>query len=290
MLNGHVYQPTFLLTGPFTETSIGMATFAGTGQATGPRFNIGGFTAGTRSYDVGVYGQTLDLHLGITPDIAIRFEVQGLIFSGLTARDLLVAGATAQYGLSAGATFGKNLGGNTRLALVLDFGLDPQFSLLIGNAILNATQTRTFTGEGLRSNVERVRGAPGVSFAWSPIPAVGLLAEARYLWVRRITTDDSTSSKRQGQGISVGGGVSVDFEQLWHFPLAVQGIYRGDFPFSSGSIAEVNQTGLGFYYSRRVQLALGLELLWRHGDIRPGVEPSLKADAEIATFWLRYYW
>jgi hypothetical protein len=290
-LGGHVFQPTFLLTGPFTETSFGMATLAGGGELTGPRFDIAGKQFGSRHYTVGAYGQQLDLHLGLTPDIALRMVVQGLVFSGLTARDLLLAGATAQYGVSLGATAGKNLGGNTRLSLVLDMSLQPQFSLLIGNAILRATQTGSFDGFGLRSNVERIQGAPGLSFAWAPIPALGIIAETRYLWTRRITSNDgSTSAERVAQGLSAGGQVALDFDPLVGFPVAVQGTYRGDFPVGSGGIAEVHQVGLGFYYSRRVRLALGLEVVWRHGDLRPGVEPTLKADAEIATIWLRYYW
>jgi hypothetical protein len=52
----------------------------------------------------------------------------------------------------------------------------------------------------------------------------------------------------------------------------------------------VHQSGLGFYYSRRARLALGLELFWRHGDLRPGETPSLKTDSGVGTIWFRYYW
>jgi hypothetical protein len=288
-LNGHVFQPSRLLTGPFTTTSFGMATLFGAGEVEAPRFDLQGNQIGTRKYAVAAYGQALDLDLRVTPDISVRFDVNGLLFSGLDARGILVAGATAQYGLRAGLTAGRDLGATTRLSLVADFGLEPEFSVLVANAVRRAIDTGEFDDVGLFSKVRRLRGAPGVSFAWAPSAVLGLVAEARYVWTRRISSGDEVDSDT-AQGVSLGGLASLDLDPLVRFPIAIQGSYRADLPVGGDGINEVHQVGLGVFYSRRVRLALGLEVLWRHGDIRAGVEPTLSSDSAIAAISLRYYW
>ena len=123
----------------------------------------------------------------------------------------------------------------------------------------------------------------------APSPVLGFLAETHYVWTRRVSSDDDGIG-RTAQGVSLGALAAVDPDPLVHWPIAVQASYRGDFPVGSDGVAEVHQTGLGVFYSRRVRLALGLELDWRHGDIRPGVQPTLHSDSVIAALWLRYYW
>jgi hypothetical protein len=290
-LDGHLFQPSQLLTQPFTTTSFGMTTFFGSGTVQAPRYDILGKQIGTRDYTIGVYGQGLDLSLRLFPDVALRFNVAGLIYSGVDARGILVVGTTAQLDLKAGLTAGRNLGRTARLSFVVDFGPEPQLSVLVGNAVLNAIQNRTFDTGGVFSNVDRLRINPGLSFAWAPIPWLGFIAETRYVWARRITGQvTGETAARSASGVSLGGLVSLDIDPLIRFPLAVQASYRGDLSVGSPGIPEVHQAGLGFFYSRAARLALGLEALWRHGDIRPGVVPTLKADSGTGQIWFRYYW
>jgi hypothetical protein len=288
-LNGHVFQPSRLITGPFSTTSFGEATQFGVGEAEAPRFNLQGQEIGTRDYPVAAFGQALDLHLRVTPDIALRLDLNGVVFSGINGRGILVAGATAQYGVLAGVTAGRDLGPTTRLAFVADFGVQPQYSILVGNAVLQAIQTQSFDEGGVFSKVNRARAAPGVSFAWAPSPVLGFEADARYVWTRRVSSEDD-GSDRTAQGVSLGGLVSVDLEPLMRWPFAVQASYRGDLPVGGNGIVTVHQVGAGVYYSRRVELALGLEVIWRHGQIRPGQIPTLRSDSAIAALILRYYW
>jgi hypothetical protein len=288
-LNEHVFQPSTLLVEPFSTTSFGMTTRFGSGTATAPRFDRNGNEIGSRSYDVGAYGIGIDLSLLLTPDIALRFNLNGVAFTGLGARGILVAGATVQAGASAGITAGRDLGRTTRLSFIADFGIQPQFSVLIANAVLSAIQTRLFDDSQLLQRVERLYGSPGVSFAWAPAPYLGFVAEARYTWTRRVVGEEVTD--RTAQGASLGALASFDFDPLLRFPIALQASYRGDLPVESSSrVHEVHQAGLGVFYTRRVRLALGFEAIWRHGDIRPGVPPSLRSDAAIGSLTLRYYW
>ena len=85
-VNGHVFQPSRLLTCLFTETSFGMATLFGAGEAEAPRFDLQGNQTGTRDYTMAAYGQAVDLHLRLTPDVALRLDVNGLIFTGINGR------------------------------------------------------------------------------------------------------------------------------------------------------------------------------------------------------------
>lgn len=288
-LNGHVFQPSRLVPGPFTTTSFGTATIFGLGEAEAPRFDLQGNEIGTRDYRMAAYGQALDLDLRVTPDIGLRFQLSGLLFSGIDGRGILAAGGTAQYGFLAGLVAGKDLSDRVRISLVADFGLEPQLSVVVANAVIRAIQTGEFDEGGLFSKVNRLRGAPGLSFAWAPSTALGFVAEARYVWTRRVTDGDA-ETKRSGQGMSLGGAAELDLDPLVRWPFAFQAAYRGELPIGDDGITRVHQAGLGLFYTRRVRLALGLEIVWRHGEIRPGVAPRLDADSAIAAIRFRYYW
>jgi hypothetical protein len=287
-LNSHVFQPSRLLTGPFTDTAFGMATLAGGGNIEGPRYNLAGNQIGTRRYTLADFGQALNLDLRVTPDIALRFEVSVIAFSGTNAAGVLVAGMTAQTGATVGVTAGRNLNREMRLSFVADFGVQPQISILIANAVRSAVANRTFDDTGLLSNVKRLYGAPGLSFAWAPNPAFGLVAETRYVSTRRISSEGDDA--RISQGAIVGGLLSFDLEPLLRWPFGFQAIYRADIPLGSNGIIGVDQASLGVYYTRRVRLALGLEAIWRRGQVRPGVEPTLTANTGTAAINFRYYW
>jgi hypothetical protein len=287
VLNGHLFQPSRLVTGPFTTTEFGMATVFGVGQALAPRYDIHGNQTGTKEYAVAAYGQDLEYQLRFTKDFSARVFVNGLIFSGVDAKGILVAGLTAQYGLGLGLTWGWTLSPTTRLALVADLSVQPQLSVLVGNAVLNAIETKAFSDTGVFSTVNRVTGNPGLSFAWAPLPFLGFVAEARYVWGHRTS---SSGGSVNAQGVSLGGIASFDLNPLIHWPIAAQGVFRSELPVGSGGINDVQQVGAGVFYSGRPSLALGLEASWRHGKIRPGVVPTLKADSGSVAIMFRYYW
>jgi hypothetical protein len=284
-LNSLVFQPSQLFTGPFTTTSFGVATQLGGGNVDAPRFDLSGTPIGTANYGLGLYGETLDLSVRVLRNVALRLEVEAVLFTGTSSRGILVAGATAQVATSLGATAGYNLTPNTRLAFIFDVGLNPQVSILVGNAVLNAIQDQSFESEGLLENIERVRVTPGVSFAWAPSRIVGFLAEGRYIYARR-----TGSVEGSAQGASIGGLVLFDLDPLLGWPFAVHGGFLAELPVGGSGISDVRNAVLGFYYTRYAKLALGLEALWRQGRIRPGVEPALNADSGTGTIWFRYYW
>jgi hypothetical protein len=82
----------------------------------------------------------------------------------------------------------------------------------------------------------------------------------------------------------------MDLEPLLRWPFAFQLGYRSDLPVGTDGIPGTRQVSAGVFYSRRVRLALGLEGIWRHGAIRPGVEPTLHSDTGLGEILFRYYW
>lgn len=282
-LNGHVFQPSRLVLGPFSTTSFGTSTLFGVGKADAPTYNLLGNVTGTRKYSLAAYGQSLELDLGLTPDIAVRAQASGLIFSGTSGVSLLVAGATAQTGFLLGLVAGRDLGTRTRLAFVIDATLAPDLSVTVASAVLRAIQDRSFSDAGLFTKVNRLRVGPGASFAWAPSAAIGFVAEARYVFTRRVSKDDSQTTNH---GALLGATAELDLDPLVHWPIGFQGVYSWQF----GDIAHVSQAGGSIFYTRRVRLALGLEVVWRRGRIRPGVEPPLESNSSIGALLFRYYW
>ena len=54
-LNGQVFQPSRIVTGPFSTTAFGMVTGFGSGEADAPRYDLQGNQIGTRKYTLGAF-------------------------------------------------------------------------------------------------------------------------------------------------------------------------------------------------------------------------------------------
>lgn len=294
-LNGHVFQPSRLIPGPFTTTSFGTSTIFGSGSTSGPRFNLQGEVTGTRDYTTAAYGQGFDFHVRLTPDIGLRFELSGIFFSGVDGESFVALGTNGQIGLSGGLVAGRDLGAGTRLAFVIDVGQQPELTLVISRAILNAIDTGEFGVGGVFNTAQNVRVSPGVSFAWAPSPPFGIELETRYSYTR--TSGGEADVERNANGLIVGGLAEFDFEPVMRWPIALQAGYRGQIPWGATNDRSIHEAGVGIFYSRKVPLALGLEIDWRHGNLRTArtvgedeTQPELKSDSAIATIKFRYYW
>jgi hypothetical protein len=284
-VGGHVFQPLRLLQGPFTATSFGMNTSFGNADATAPRYDINGDIVGSRDVGLAAVGFGLDLDVAVIRDLSVRLRLNGLAYSGTSGRDILAAGATAQYGAGLGATWGRTFG-KTRLALVYDIAYTPELSVVVANAVLEAIRTGEFREGNLFTDVNLIDNRIGASFGWALSPVVGLLAEARYLWATRVSGDIETVVRR---AVLLGTALQVDLDPLWRVPVGVVGSYLASVPTSSDD-STTHEAGLGFFYTRRVRLALGAEVTWRSAELREGIDPPLDADAIVGTIRMRYYW
>jgi hypothetical protein len=284
-LGGHVFIPARLVQSPFTFTAFDMQTQGGGADATAPRYNLQGDIVGSRDLSLAAVGTSFQLDLAVIRDLSLRLKGNVLGYTGTDGISVLSAGLTAVYGAQFGATWGHTFGGNKRIALVLDTGPQPEFSIVVANAVINAIQNNTFESADMVTDVTRWDSRGGVSFAWGLAPGLGFTAEARFLWSRR-TTSGEVELLRRGALLAV--ALDFDLDPLIRFPLGIVTSYQATLPTAGGETT--HDAGLGFFYTRRVRLALGLEINWRHGELRPGIEPPLKADSVIGTIRMKYYW
>jgi hypothetical protein len=285
-LDGHVFILSQLVPGPFSFTAFGTSTLGGYGNARGPLYDRSGVQIGTQDFPTGAFGQGLDFELAITRDVGLRFAAMAAAYSGVSARGAFAVGTTGQYSASAGGVVGHQFG-PVRAAAVLDVGVRPQLSLLVANPVIEAIQTRQLDeGSALQSG-SRFFVNPGLSAAWAPHPAFGLVGEARYLWLRQIVGDDVRTIR---QGAVLAASADLDLHPLAGVPIGLQALCRFEVPFGDDSTEQVTQFGGGIYYTGRVRLQLGLEVVDYQSHLRPHSTFTLPIDAAIGTVRFRYYW
>jgi hypothetical protein len=284
-LAGHVFQISDELTGPFVVTAFGTSTSIGVGNVDAGSLQILGLELGNRSYPLVAFGQGFDFSLGLTPDIGVRVFAGGVAYTGTSARGALVVGTVASYDLHATVTLAHTFDKQVRGALLLEGGERPNFSLLVVNAVSSAIQSGDLSGASALQSSSTVYFAPGASGAVAFNPAFGLIGEARYLWTK--TTDGTTAVR---QGIILAATADLDLDPLTHFPLGIEAVTRLETRFNDNGVRKSFDLGGGVFYTRRVRLQLGLEVVYRSGELRRDAIPSLDLSSAIATILLRYYW
>jgi hypothetical protein len=284
-LDGHVFIPSRILPGPFAVTAFGLETLGGGGNAESSTFDIAGTVVGGKRYPLAVAGQEFDFQVRLVPDVALRFSGGGLALAGIDGPGLLAVGLTAAYGFSGGLVAGADLGCNTRLSFVGDATYQPNLTVAPANAVVRALATHVFNAAGLFTDVRRLQGNPGLSFAWAPFPWMGLVVESRYLWSRRVTSEATPLVR---QWATAGAVLDFDLDPVAHVPLGFLAEYNTLVPISNAT--RIQQAGGGIFYTGKVHLALGLEVLWQKGELQLETVPHLDARAILGSIVLRYYW
>jgi hypothetical protein len=284
-LGGHVFVPARLVVSPFTFTAFDTQTSAGAADATAPRYNLQGDVVGERNLTLAAVGLAFQFDVAVIRDLSLRLRANALAYTGTSGRSVLSAGATAAYGATFGVTWGHTFGGNKRIALVFDSGAQPELSIVVANAVINAIQNDRFEEGNLVTDVTRFDNRGGVSFGWGLTPFLGFVTEARFLWSRRVSGDETELLRR---AVLLAGALDFDLDALWRLPLGFVASYQATLPTGEGDTT--HDAGFGVFYTRRVRLALGLEVNWREGELRPGIEPPLDADSVVGTIRMRYHW
>lgn len=284
-LGGHVFQLSGLAPGPFVVTSFGTATIAGYGDVRSVALDINGREIGTRTYPVAAFGQGFDFAAAITDFLGVRISALGSAFSGVTGIGALVVGTSAQWDVHAGLIAGKSFG-PARGAIVFDAGVRPDYSILVANAVLGAIQTQRFGEVAALQTTSRYYLSPGASLAVALHPSFGLVGEGRFLWSRQASGGDDRSVRR---GAIVGGSADFDLDPLTGFPLGIQAVAQLEAGVSESEVRRAFQIGGGLYYTRRVRLQLGMEVVSRTGELRE-TQPTFHLSSALATIRLRYYW
>jgi hypothetical protein len=121
-----------------------------------------------------------------------------------------------------------------------------------------------------------------VSLAYAPHPAFGLVGQGALVSSRRT----SGSGTKVSYGATFGASADLDLERLWRVPIALLAVYRWA---GAGGVPRLQDYGGGVFYSRRVPLQLGLEVVYRSQYLRPDVQ-RYPVKATVEALVLRYYW
>jgi hypothetical protein len=282
-LAGHVFTLSQYVTSPFSFWEVGNLTTFGQGTATGNTYDRRLNVTGTRDHDVVGFNEEIDFSARLAHFLSLRANVASTVFSGTDARGLLAVGTTAQVYGGAGLTLGWNLGENLRAAFIFDSSVRPAYNVLIGEGILEAARTGEMPTLLQKETVFRTE--PGVAVAWAPNPIFGMVGRAAFVYSRLIN-DDSSFGERIRKGMELGVSADVDLDPLWRVPIAVLLLYNWE---GSGELTRLQTYGGGVFYTRRVNLQLGLEVVRREQLLRPDVN-GLPLKAVLGSFVFRFYW
>lgn len=282
-LAGHVFTPSRLVLPPFTTTYFGSVTVFGLGTGETNDIDIDGNIVGRRDEDVAGFGEGFDFSYRFADWLAIRAAASGSFYSGTSGRSFLVVGTTAQFYAALGATLAHTFAPNLRAALTFDVSQQPAYDLLIANGIVETVRRGDFATDALFQEGTRVRAQPGVSLAWAPHPAVGLVGTAAFIWSRRT----SGGGEREQTGSAFGISGDLDLGRLTPVPIALLAVYHWE---GAGGLARLQDVGGGVFYSGRPNLQLGLEVAFRDQTLRDDVEGEIPLEATLAAVVLRYYW
>lgn len=283
-LNGHVFTPSPYVVSPFSTTHLGSHAAFAYATATSARFNLQGEVIGERDYDLAGFGNNVQYQYRFADWLAARVSGNLVLFSGIDGESALAAGASFRYNVGLGLTSGFRLGDAIRLAFVFDAGFQPAIDLTIREAILRAIETgEADGGEDAFVLGKTVEYRPGLSFAWAPLPLVGLSAELRYVYID--IEDSSSEDPAAGDAVDMAALVDVDFGTVSSWPIALTALYRQQEPTTDEGF-RIQNAALGVFYTARPHLAAGVTVTRQWFNLRPTIDST----ATFTHILMRYYW
>jgi hypothetical protein len=288
VLNGHVFQPTNLVAGPFTTTSFATYMILAVGT-TDASTTIGDQTfSGSMEY-AGVGGYASYEH-AFLEHFSARLWMSDLVFSGTSGRSIVVIGTEVAAGFGAGATASLKLSDALRLGLLVDVSFTPNLALTIGEALGDVIDSCSAPAgcdvdSGTAISIQKATTVqPSVALAWAPFAPLGITANVAYVHLEPNDTDSSSAA----DGMQLSSAVDFDLGPAVGVPLGLQAAVAWTFPTgSSESLQHLTDVGLGFYYTGRPDLAVGLQLLARRFQIVEAARTDWSA--YLLTIGLRYY-
>jgi hypothetical protein len=282
-LNGHLFNPSLYIVTPFSVTSFGAQTIYGYSNVAGPSLDVAGRTIGNKHYPTAAYGSSVQLSARIIEPLSFRLDATGYIFSGVKTQAALVVGLNATYAVDGGFTLGTKLAPGLRGAITFDVSYRPSLNITPAAALSASAAAGMIVSNELFFNANVLQYRPGISLAWAPHPAFGLIAEGRYL---RFQVEKSGADAIKGNAWEASALADFDLHPLSPVPIAIYGVFRFQDPFNAPGISRTENAGGGIFYTGRVHLAVGLEATYQWFHIRQ----QLNTRAGVVDLGLRYYW
>ena len=282
-LDGHVFQPSFLVRTPFAVQDFDVDLTYGVGDATGPTYDIRGNVDGERTYSFAAMGQTFAYDYKFADWFSAGAGLKTLLYSGSDSPSALVIGADLTIGGFARATASRQLG-PVQVALTADVGYGPRLGIIVIDAIRQSFANGIGSGSALQlTHLTTLQ--PGVAFAWAPNPVLGVQASLDYQWVY-IPAPTSTTGSTSASAITGAVAVDVDLAKVWKVPMGLLASGQWLGPLTGTEISTVQAYTLGGFYTARQDVVLGAEIGWRQFKIRP----ALDSNGTFLQIRATYFW
>jgi hypothetical protein len=288
-LDGHLFQPSFLVRSPFTVQDFDVDLIYGAGDATGPTYDIRGNVDGERTYGFAAMGQTFAYDYKFADWFSAGAGLNTLLYSGSDSPSALVVGADLTVGGFARATASRQLG-KFQVALTADIAYGPRLGIIVIDALKQTLANGIGSGSALQvTHLTTLQ--PGLALAWAPNPVVGVQASLDYQWVYIPAPTESTTGSTTGStsASAITGAVAVDLDlaKLTNVPMGLLASGQWLGPLTGGNeISSVQAYSFGGFYTARQDVVLGAEIGWRKFKIRPPLDSS----GTFLQIRATYYW
>ncbi len=277
-LGPHLFLPRDGVPDPFTASYIASSSGVATGSAKGPTFDLNGTPVNLEDYKILTYSQLFAGQWGIADFWALRLRLLGSVYSGTNAPGLVGVGVNGLVRGSVGTTLGFQLADRLRLGLVVDVTWGPSVAVSILDTIRQSVSSGSV--EALVDNSYSTTVTPTLSLAWTLGRGWGATFNATY--ANGVVEVNQGSSDADMAVIQA--AVEVDLRELGSIPLGIAADYSAGYSLGRARFRRY-VAGLGFFYTGRPGLTVGLDLAYRRA-------PLGSADVFVSsfsgTFTLRY--
>jgi hypothetical protein len=242
-LHGHLFIPSLIAADPFVPTAFTLATGGGIADLRLPAPQIAGYRFGDGSYRLGALTQAIAFQAGITRWLGLRVGGVAGAWSGVGVDSATAAGATLAYKTRFGLTVGAALGRFVRIALLTDVDWRQTRSVIPLDGISQMLLTGRVEALSLETRTRTlVRVLPGVSLAFAPHAALGVVGSAQVGWER---VDEQAVVADGGRAL-LSAAVSFDLRGITRaLPVGLSGAWRGQLPFATAERALCLSVSLG---------------------------------------------
>ena len=197
---------------------------------------------------------------GIADFWAVRLRLLGSIYSGTNTPAVVGVGVNGLVRGSVGTTFSFQLADRLRLGALVDVVWGPSVAISILDTIRQSVSSGTV--QALVDDSYATTVTPALSLAWTFARGWGALVNASYangvLEVNQGTADADMAVFQ--------GAVEVDLRELGSIPLGIGVDYSAGYSFDRTRFRRY-VAGLGFFYTGRPGLTVGLDLAYRRAPL-----------------------
>ncbi len=259
-LGAHLFIPREGVTDPFTASFVASSSGVASGSANGPTFDLNGKPLNIEDYKILSYSQLFTGQWGIADFWALRLRMLGSVYTGTNTPAVVGVGVNGLVRGGVGTTFGFQIADNLRLGAAIDVAWGPSVAVSILDSIrqsISAGSVQTPVTSSYSTTV-----TPTLSLAWAIARGWGALFNVTYangvVEVNQASTDADM--------FILQGALDVDLRELGSIPLGIAADYSAGYSTGRERFRRY-VAGLGFFYTGRPGLTVGLDLAYRRAPL-----------------------